>query len=165
MAELYRLTGDYINAYNALMESVDDETGEVDISLVEKFNEIEGEFDEKVEQTNYVRMSLISEAEEIDDTIKRLERRRDGIKRHAKSLEDYIINAMTTANRDKIKGKYAVVVLRSAKKTVIDDVALLEDRFIRFKKEPDKTAIKEAIKNGEVVEGARVEESNYLQIK
>ena len=58
------------------------------------------------------------------------------------------------------------VSFRRAKKTVIDDLAMVPTAFLKYA-EPtaDKTAIKDAIARGEVVPGAHIEESLSMNIK
>ena len=54
----------------------------------------------------------------------------------------------------------------SAKEVQIDDIDELPDEYLRYKEpEPNKTAIKEAIKSGKEVAGAHLEDTLSLQIK
>ena len=64
-----------------------------------------------------------------------------------------------------LKGKTIKLSFRKSESVEIDDIDALDDRFKRIKIEPDKTAIKTALKIGEKVEGARLVENQNLQIK
>lgn len=57
--------------------------------------------------------------------------------------------------------------IRKSEAVQVDDVESLPEQFVKVKvsKQPDKTAIKKAIKAGEVVEGATIVENQNLQIK
>ena len=57
------------------------------------------------------------------------------------------------------------ISFRKSESVEIDNVEELEDRFKRVKVEADKTAIKQAIKSGKEVKGARLVENNNLQIR
>jgi len=47
-----------------------------------------------------------------------------------------------------------IVVVNSPEKVIITDEAAISDAFMRITKEPDKVAIKSALKNGTVISGA-----------
>lgn len=53
---------------------------------------------------------------------------------------------------------------RKSERVEIDDVDALPDMYMRVKVEPDKTAIKSAIRAGDRVDGARIVTSNNIQI-
>ena len=56
---------------------------------------------------------------------------------------------------------------RKSVQTIIDDLDQVPKQYKTVKVEttPDKTAIKKAIQEGEIIEGAHLEEKNNLQIK
>ena len=47
----------------------------------------------------------------------------------------------------------------------MDDMDALKPEFLRIKKEPDKTAIKEVLKAGAAVAGAHLEDKQSMSIK
>lgn len=58
------------------------------------------------------------------------------------------------------------IKLRKSEQVVVDDILKVDDSYLRYKApEPDKTAIKKAIKAGIVLEGVHIEEKNNVNIK
>ena len=58
------------------------------------------------------------------------------------------------------------IKLRKSESVVVDDILKIDDTYLRYKEpEPDKTAIKKAIKAGIVLEGVHIEEKNNVNIK
>lgn len=58
------------------------------------------------------------------------------------------------------------IKLRKSESVVVDDLLKIDDTYLRYKEpEPDKTAIKKAIKAGIVLEGVHIEEKNNVNIK
>lgn len=165
MSELYKLTGEYIEAYNDLIESVDEETGEVDTALVERLNSIQELFEEKAVKVAYVYCKLDGEIEQTDKLLKRLLERKKRLVKSKENVKEYLSASMQNAGVESIKGDYANISFRTSEETVIDDLSMLDDEFFVIKKEPSKTAIKQAIKQGREVQGAHIEKKKNLQIK
>ena len=68
---------------------------------------------------------------------------------------------------EKIEGMHAAISFRKSEKVVIDDLEKLPYEFKTLKTtvSADKKKLKEAIKNGEIIDGAHIEENKNLQIK
>lgn len=165
MSELYKLTGEYIDAYNAVIDSVDEETGEVDTALVERLNSIQEFFEEKAIKVAYVYCKLDGEIEQTDKLLKRLLERKKRLVKAKENVKEYLSASMQNAGVESIKGDYANISFRPSEQTVIDDITQLEDEFFIVKKEPNKTAIKQAIKNGREISGAHIEKKKNIIIK
>lgn len=73
-------------------------------------------------------------------------------------FDRYIIECLKTLGIKKLSGQLNMITLRDpVQKVIIYDESVIDPRFIRIKKEVDLQAIKEAIKNGEEVDGAKLE--------
>ena len=70
-------------------------------------------------------------------------------------------------NRRKFETPKNAISFRKSLEVVPYDETLIPKEFMREKitYEPDKKAIKEAIQDGEIIEGARLEEKLNIQIK
>ena len=56
--------------------------------------------------------------------------------------------------------------LRKSEQVVVDDILKIDDTYLKYKMpEPDKVAIKKAIKAGVKLEGVHIEEKNNVNIK
>lgn len=146
-------------------EGVDGETGMVfDITLLDR---LEMERDKKIENALLYAEQLKADANEISEYIKRLSERAKAKKNAAESIKGWLIARMQEQGESKFETKRIRASLRvtAANKTVITDEKLIPPKYLRTKTEPDTTAIKAAIKAGEVVPGATLEDSVSLTIK
>ena len=58
------------------------------------------------------------------------------------------------------------IKIRKSEQVVVDDILKIDDSYLRYKMpEPDKTAIKKALKEGVKLEGVHIEEKNNINIK
>ena len=171
MLNLYGLKDEYLKLYEEFTNSIDSETGEVDIDVAERFEAVQATFEEKAVKTAYPYMALNDDTKRLDELIdkltaekKRLERRRDQVKA-------YLSGACISAGVTKITGDYANISFRKSKSVVIDNEEDLPEEMFRVKveKKPDLTAIKAAIEkteaNGVEFVGAHIEEKLNIQIK
>lgn len=144
-----------------------DEMVENDGSLVEYLDGVQMQLQEKV--NNIVRYSRNLEltAEMIDVEIKRLSELKSAYKNKSESLKDYISYSMKKNGIEKVETDIARLSFRKSQTVEIEDISKLPERFVvtKVSKTADKKAIKEAIENGEAVEGARIDNHNNLQIK
>ena len=65
---------------------------------------------------------------------------------------------------EKTKTPLGTVSPRVKKELKIDNVVNLEDRFLRIRKEANKTAINEALANGEKIDGVSVKETPTITL-
>ena len=151
------------------MEScIDFETGEIDTAKLDSLKEL---FADKTENLIKWIKSLKSEAEAIKAEIKALTERKQAKENKAENLSNYLSSIMTANNIPKFD--YPSGVAKFGKSTAVEvDAEFVKwaqenaEQFLKFKDpEPDKTAIKEALKLGKVVEHAQIVERQNLQIK
>ena len=106
---------------------------------------------------------LLSDAAQYKAEKDAFAERERAAKAKAESLKAYLQNAL---QGDAYKSTRVNISYRKSSSVVVDDVLNLPPRFVKFKDpEPDKIAIKEAIKNGEEVNGARIENNVSIIIK
>lgn len=170
MENLYGITGDVLALYDACSASADEDTGEVDISLVEALAERQEAWEKKAVEVACVCRALDEDAERVAREIarltaikKRLETNRDRVK---KGLSD----ACAALGVESLKGMYANISFRKSEQVVPDFEGAEEtipDEFMRVKvvREMDKVKIKAAIKEGRTVPGAHIEVRKNIQIR
>lgn len=148
-----------INA--AIMGCVDLETGE--IIDVEQLQTLQLEREQKIENVALWYKNLLSDAAQYKAEKDAFAERERAARAKADSLKAYLLDAL---QGDKYKSTRVIISYRASSSVIVDDVLNLPPRFVKFKEpEPDKLAIKEAIKNGEQVNGARIESSQSIIIK
>ena len=118
---------------------------------------------------NYAKViaNIQSDADAIDQEIKRLKAMKDNKERAITRLKDALREAMLVSAIDKIESPLFKLSLRRSEAVEVDIVEALPSQFINIKNvvTADKVAIKEAIKRGENITGARLIENFNLQIK
>lgn len=145
----------------AILSCVDMETGEV-IDF-DRLSQLQMERDQKVENVGIWYKDCLAQAEAIQNEIKRLADRKNALKAKADSLKKYLEMACDGQPFEtaKISIKY-----RKSESVDIFDISKIAEKYLKHKApEPDKVAIKKAIKAGEDVDGAILVQNQNIQIK
>ena len=138
----------------------DPETGEIlDESALEQ---LQMDRDEKIENICLYIKDLVAESKALADEAKALTERKERSAKKAESLKNYL---QAMLDGQKWKSSKAIVSYRKTQSVVVDDMDALKPEFLRIKKEPDKTAIKEVLKAGAEVAGAHLEDRHSMSIK
>lgn len=154
MASLYS-----INA--AILSCVDLETGE--IIDAEQLAALQMEREQKIENVALWYKNLLSDAAQYKAEKDAFAERERAAKDKAERLKAYLLDAL---QGEAYKSTRVNITYRNSSRVIVDDVLNLPPRFVKFKEpEPDKNAIKDAIKNGEAVNGAHVESCQSIIIK
>lgn len=97
----------------------------------------------------------------------RLSKRARNIEANIKWLKGVYLRVMQARGATRVEGNAYSLARRSHKYVLITDPARLDPDFIRSEtiSSPDKAAIRDAIENGVIVEGAALGESESLSIK
>ena len=108
-----------------------------------------------------------AKSDAIDQQIKRLKAMKDVTDNQIEWMIDSVKKAMIVSGIDKIESDLFKLSLRRSEAVEVDMVEALPNAFQNVKNvvTADKVAIKEAIKRGEFVMGARIIENFNLQIK
>ena len=115
----------------------------------------------------YVIKQLDADCEAIDLEVKRLNALKKVRSNAVERLKYNITSAMLLFEIEEIKTPLIKLNFRNSESVEITNEEVLADKFLVTKTvtTPDKKAIKEAIKLGEVVEGAIISYNKNLQIK
>ena len=145
----------------AIMDLVDSETGE--IIDIEAFDSLQMEREEKIEGIALYIKDLKAEAEALKAEKMAFAERQKVAENKVESLKNYLAYAL---KGQAFKSTKAVVSFRKTQQVDIPDIHKLDENFLRYKEpEADKTAIKEAIKAGQIVKGATLIENTSVIIK
>ena len=103
----------------------------------------------------------------VEAEIAGLEKIRDEIKAALKSQEnllEYIKFLAAQIVDEKTKTPLGTVSPRIKREIKVDNLINLEDRFLRIRKEANKTAINEALANGEKIDGVSIKETPTITL-
>lgn len=147
--------------------SIDPETGELHIDP-EQWNALQMERAEKVENIALFMKDVAADAEKLKHEIDALTERYRAAQKQAESLKNYLAFAL---NGEAFKTPRVACSWRQSESVEVDESFLPwalanAEEYLRFKTpEPDKTAIKNALKEGKSVIGAELVKKSNLTVK
>jgi len=158
---LFNIQQQYLSLANQLSE------GEVTPELEQELAINESQLQEKAVNYGYVIKQLGHEVNAVNEEIKRLTDIKKRNEKAIERMETAISNAMQLYGIEKVDSSFLKLSFRKSESVEIVNEAQLTEQFTTTKTTvtPNKVAIKEAIKNGEVVEGAVLVTNLNLQIK
>ena len=164
MATLYDLS----EAVRSVLDgsfAVDAETGEIFDS--ESLDVLDGLVDDKLEACCKYMRELGAEAEAIKAEEQRLAQRRRAAEARAQRFRGYVLGCMERAGKQKIKTPLFSMWIGHSHNLEVTDADALPEQFVSIRSERviDKRAIKDAIKAGAEIPGARLVESTSLQVR
>ena len=146
----------------AILEAIDMDTGE--ILDPEKLDALQMERTAKLENIALYIKNLLADADAIKAEKDALAARESAKRKKAENLKGYLAYSLGGEKFD--TAKCAVSFIKS-EKVEVEDLTLIPAELLRVKNsyEPDKNAIKAAIKAGQEVNGCRLVEKFSAQIK
>lgn len=164
---IYSIPHEIQTALNAL--TVDEKTGEV-IGW-ERLDELtQGAADKIANTARFIRYAEV-QIDAMDKAIADIKARKQSAQNLIDKLSVLAVNALFALpdGKAKVEEPDIKVTARPSDVVLIDDETLLDEKFFNIKikqeKSVSKTAIKDAIKAGEEVNGAHLVKSYKLQIK
>ncbi|EAD2769353.1 siphovirus Gp157 family protein [Listeria monocytogenes] len=159
MATLYSIQGKYQQLLN-LAEQLDPEL------LKDTLESIDDELETKAENVAFVIKELEGQSLILEKETKRLVERKNTINNNVKRLKQSLFDAMITANKQKIKTNLFTLDIRKNPQSIfVEDESKLFNYLIEQPKKLDKTKLKDDLKKGIEVEGAKLIQTERLQIK
>lgn len=161
---LYEINKEIENALADIYNSMDAETGEVDESYVHALEELNIQKEEKLDNLGAYIKNLQAEAVMLKNEEQALKARREAKEKKVESLKNYIASIL---NGEKFESARVAFSFRKSDEVSIVDETLIPEEYMKIKteSEPDKTAIKKALKSGLEVRGAFLIDKNNLQVK
>jgi hypothetical protein len=144
------------------------ESGELTDELENELVINQTELQEKAINYGYVVKSLESDVSIIEDEIKRLTALKKAKNGAIDRMKESVLNAMQIYGIEKVTSPTLNLSIRNNPESVdIPMPALLDAKFLveKVTVTPDKVAIKKAIQNGEIVDGATLVRTQSLLIK
>jgi trans-2-enoyl-CoA reductase len=127
----------------------------------------QSELQEKAINYGYVVKSFEGDLSLISEEIKRLTAIKKAKETAIDRMKDAVLSAMKIYSIEKVSSPTLNISVRRTESIEVPFVELLDARFVTEKivKSADKIAIKKAIKDGEIIEGAFIQANYNLQIK
>ena len=161
---LYQLADDYLAAFDALSEM--DEVPEA--AITDTLAGLAGTFQDKAVNVALYLRTLEAEAAAIADARKAMERRETALTHHATRLRDYLKGEMERTGLVRLDSPFlALRVQANPPAVVVEDEGMLPARFTETVTTVKvlKAEIGKALKAGEIVFGAHLEQTTRLVIR
>ena len=160
---IYKIQSEYQLLINQVINNDGEITPELETALTINKEQLQS----KSIDYSYVIKQLDSDCEQIDAELKRLQQLKKVRTNLAERLKDTISNAMNLYEVEKIETPLIKLSFRNSESVEITNEKQLDACFIVTKTVTsfDKKAIKDAIKNGVLVEGATISYNKNLQIR
>lgn len=164
--KLYEITAYYRNAL-AIFDEQDDPENEIPPDAIpDMLAALEGEFSDKAIQVAAFMRKLEATAAAIKVEEDKMSKRRQALEKKVSTFRDYIKMNMESTGITKIPSPWFVLSVQKSQASVeIDDEGALPDEFVVIKKQPNKLAIKEILKAGLEVPGARLVNGTHLVLR
>jgi anti-sigma28 factor (negative regulator of flagellin synthesis) len=158
---LYEITQEA--QYLAVLLETEELTAELEEALIINQDQLQAK------AVNYAKViaNYQAESDAIDQEIKRLKSMKESRDKKVEWLKESVKKAMLVSGIEKVESHLFKLSVRRSEAVEVDVVEALPSAFQNVKNvvTADKVAIKEAIKRGEFVMGARIIENLNLQIK
>jgi len=154
---LYELTEAYAQLLQLDLEEQD---------MVTALDSIQGTVAEKAEGILMVMKTLEAEQDAYTKEIVRLNDLKTKSKKKVDSMKEYLSYNLQQMDIKKLDTALFKLSFRKSESVVIDDQTQLPKEYIKVKttESPDKTALKKALKDGDV-KGCHIETKQNLQVK
>ncbi|MDP8078369.1 siphovirus Gp157 family protein [Phocoenobacter skyensis] len=167
--KMYQIAENYLN----ILELLEDEEFAKNEDVLTALNSIEDDLKTKAENIVFMMKHFESDSKAIDAEIKRLQAMKQSKVANNERLKDYLKRNFESLTDEEHGFKLETPLFKfslskpSYSKLELEKDFVIPEKYQRTKitVEPDKTAIKEALKAGEHVEGAMLVADRRLTIK
>lgn len=163
---LYDIDRNIEIAIERLFDSINEETGEVCSGSVAELEALKESRAAKLDNIGAYMKNLKNEIIALETEADMLKARAAVKKNKLQRLNDYVTTSLQNSGDREFETTRAKFSFRKSISVNVDDEKLPKKYFVKkVEYAPDKTAIKEALKNGEKIRGAELIEKQNLQLK
>jgi len=158
---LYTLTSNYSQVLDLI-----DEGAEM-MCLQDTLDSLTDAIEDKAENTAKIIKMIDAEAVALKGEEKRLSSRRIALENKSKGLKEYLQSNLELAGLKKLKGKlFSFTIQKNAEKlNIVDADKIPINYWLVPSPVLDNASIKEALKDGQLVEGASLSQGESLRIR
>lgn len=159
---LYDITGQYLEILTWAEDPDIDEQ-----AFWDTLESLSAEIEDKADGYAKVIKQLQGEADTIKAEIDRLKGRKDAIDNHIKAMKNNLEQSMIATGKEKFKTELFSFNIQNNPASVVLDISedRVPDRFVVTTRNIDKKGIIQAIKEGEDIDFAHLEQSRSLRIR
>ena len=162
--KLYELSQNFRNLQQVLENAGEDEN--LKELVINSMKGLECDLSTKVENIVRLIKNLQAEVEALKAEEKRLARERKIRENKIENLQGYLFDTINELEKKEVKGGiFTVSIKKNPPKTVVEELNAIPKQFIVNTPSVDKKMLKEALKNGEIIEGAKLVQEESLKIR
>ena len=160
MSTLYELTDQYQQLLE-LESEIDEQT------FIDTLQSIDEAIEDKAENLAKVIKEMEATITTIANEVNRFQSKKQVVANRVSNLKTYLQGEMEKVNKTKIKGELFTVNIQNNPPSLRVDRTdnIPKDFFVEQEPTLDKKALKEAVKNGEVIEGVALVQTRSLRIR
>lgn len=162
--KLYELTSKRQELLD-LIAAMDSEDLELSDAVGDTLEALDEAIQDKAEAVASFIFSLQADSAALKQEEQRLSERRRLNDAKVERMKTYLADMLEDADIDRIKGLKYTIGFRKSEKVQVSDVDALPERFLRVKREPNLTALKEALKAGQAFDGVSLTTNKNLSIR
>ena len=161
--KLYEISAEYKTALDHLQSLVD--SGDIDEqTMIDTLDGLDGDMREKCINTAAVFKNYEADIKAMKEAEANIAQRRKSLESQINWLKNYLKTNMERTEITEISSPYFAIKIKKCPPSVVVDGEVPDD-FMKIVKNPDKAAIKQAIKDGEDIDFAHLEQGTRLEIK
>ena len=161
--KLYQLQENYLN----LLDLLEDES--IPAEMVRAaLKEVEGSIEDKSENVVKLIKSIEADIKALKEEEQKLYNRRKVLESKKDNLKDYLESTLKAIGKQKLKGGiFTLSIQKNAPRLIIEDYKAIPEEYITTETTTIvfKDEVKEALKNGIEVPGAKLESTESLRIR
>lgn len=157
---LRELTAEFEAVLALAMEEDDGE------ELAGRLAEIDMAIEDKADNYAVIIADLTAQEAKLKTEIDRLTKRRQTLRNNTDRMKQSLQQAMETVGKEKMKTDYySYTIQKNPPKLVLDDERIVPEDYFITRRELDKALLKDALKTGQEVRGAHLEQTESLRIR
>ena len=162
--KLYELTSKRQELLD-LIAAMDSEDLELSDAVGDTLEALDEAIQDKAEAVASFIFSLQADSAALKQEEQRLSERRRLNDAKVERMKTYLADMLQEADIDKVQGLKYTIGFRKSEKVAVTNLDALPERFLRFKREPNLTALKEALKAGQAFDGVSLTTNRNLSIR
>ena len=165
--KLYEFPAAYRSIWDRVEEDDDATSEAVAEALKAEFDSLEGAYAEKIENIAKLIQSLSAGRDAVDGEAKRLGARAAAMARKIDWLQGYLVDSLREVGHTKIEGDILNVTLATNQRVELDSQEQVPEEFRRVVTSEviDKREIRQRLKDGDDIPGARLVETYSIRIR
>ena len=169
--KLYELSEQYNEIAELMLSEAEENEGVIPEEMFNRLSFLDAVIEDKVE--NCIKVNKVMELREkeldgvikgIKDELARLEARKKSVEKAQDRMKEYVLMNMLAVGKEKIKTSL-FTVYKGESKSVYADESKVPSKWFRVKKELDRKAIGEYLKDGNKIKGCELVTRTSLQVR